>query len=156
MKTPEELAEEYTKDWWGNLPEAEGMRKSAKENFLAGYQAAKDQLFEETGFRLKLVKDEDDARVAYQEALEEIDLDKAWQEGYQAAQDHNADASKMVWISVKDRLPKEDQEVLMYDGIFILTCLFWKSRKLAFQWELSSGIICNPTHWMPLPKPPEE
>jgi len=41
-KTPEELAEEYTKDWWGNLPEAEGMRKSARENFLAGYQAAKD------------------------------------------------------------------------------------------------------------------
>ena len=39
-KTPEQLAEEYTKDWWGALPEAEGMRKSAKENFLAGYQAA--------------------------------------------------------------------------------------------------------------------
>ena len=42
MKTPEELAEEYTNDWWGNLPEAEGMRKSARENFLAGYQAAKN------------------------------------------------------------------------------------------------------------------
>ena len=40
MKTPEQMAEEYTKDWWGALPEAEGMRKSAKENFLAGYQAA--------------------------------------------------------------------------------------------------------------------
>ena len=43
MKTPEELAEEYTKDWWGSLPEAEGMRKSARENFLAGYQAAAPQ-----------------------------------------------------------------------------------------------------------------
>jgi hypothetical protein len=43
MKTPEELAEEYTKDWWGNLPEAEGMRKSARENFLAGYKAAVPQ-----------------------------------------------------------------------------------------------------------------
>lgn len=42
MKTPEELAEEYTKDWWGNLPEAEGMRKSARENFLAGYKAGFD------------------------------------------------------------------------------------------------------------------
>jgi hypothetical protein len=41
-KTPEELAEEYTKDWWGNLPEAEGMRKSARENFLAGYKAAQN------------------------------------------------------------------------------------------------------------------
>lgn len=44
MKTPEELAEEYTRDWWGSLPEAEGMRKAAKENFLAGYKAAQDQL----------------------------------------------------------------------------------------------------------------
>ena len=43
-KTPEQMAEEYTKDWWENLPEAEGMRKSARESFLAGYQAAKDQL----------------------------------------------------------------------------------------------------------------
>jgi len=43
MKTPEEMAEEYTKDWWGNLPEAEGMRKSARENFLAGYKAATPQ-----------------------------------------------------------------------------------------------------------------
>lgn len=42
-KTPEEMAEEYTHDWWGNLPEAEGMRKSARENFLAGYQAAAPQ-----------------------------------------------------------------------------------------------------------------
>jgi len=46
-KTPEELAEEYTKDWWGNLPEAEGMRKSARENFLAGYKAASNQQFKD-------------------------------------------------------------------------------------------------------------
>jgi len=41
-KTPEEMAEEYTRDWWGGLPEAEGMRKSARENFLAGYKAAQE------------------------------------------------------------------------------------------------------------------
>lgn len=46
-KTPEEMAEEYTKNWWGNLPEAEGMRKSAKENFLAGYKAAQAIVEEE-------------------------------------------------------------------------------------------------------------
>ena len=78
--------------------------------------------------------------------------DQCFQEGVVAGYQ----AAVPQWISVKDRLPEEDQEVLMYDGIFILTCLFWKSRKLAFQWELSSGIICNPTHWMPLPKPPKE
>jgi hypothetical protein len=42
MKTPEEMAEEYTKDWWANLPEAEGMRQSARENFLAGYKAGRE------------------------------------------------------------------------------------------------------------------
>jgi hypothetical protein len=42
-KTPEEMAEEYTRDWWGGLPEAEGMRKSARENFLAGYKAANER-----------------------------------------------------------------------------------------------------------------
>jgi hypothetical protein len=42
MKTLEELAEEYTKDWWGSLPEAENMRKSARENFLAGYKTAQE------------------------------------------------------------------------------------------------------------------
>lgn len=46
MKTPEEMAEEYTKDWWGNLPEAEGMRQSAKENFLAGYHTAYNIAYE--------------------------------------------------------------------------------------------------------------
>jgi hypothetical protein len=80
--------------------------------------------------------------------VERLVITKGFVDGYQAAAPQ--------WISVKDRLPEKDQEVLMYDGIFILTCLFWKSRKLAFQWELSSGIICNPTHWMPLPKPPED
>jgi hypothetical protein len=46
-KTPKELAEEYTRDWWGGLPEAEGLRKSARENFLAGYKAAQAIVEEE-------------------------------------------------------------------------------------------------------------
>jgi hypothetical protein len=46
MKTPEEMAEEYTRGWWGSLPEAEGMRKSARENFLAGYKTGQEEMLE--------------------------------------------------------------------------------------------------------------
>jgi hypothetical protein len=41
---------------------------------------------EESGGRLKLFKDDADAKAAYQEALEEVDLDKAWQQGYKTAE----------------------------------------------------------------------
>ena len=126
MKTPEELAEEYTKDWWGNLPEAEGMRKSARENFLAGYQAAKPQ-----------------------------------------------------WISVKDRLPEVNTDVLVkvskgwvesddngnnpkpltYDFYSVMSLYYennqhvWDTRPVTdacpLKWE-------DVTHWMPLPEAPKE
>lgn len=171
-KTPEELAEEYKnkiaqRDIYamGTLSQRE--LDYLKDGFLAGYQAAqehahaaleeaeariqelRDQLMEESGGRLRLFKDEADAKAAYQEAWEDADTCE-----------HILDMSKMVdvngWISVKDRLPEEDQEVLIYDWPFRFTCLFWKSRESAFQWELSNGRNCNPTHWMPLPQPPKE
>jgi hypothetical protein len=133
MKTPEELAEEYTKDWWGNLPEAEGMRKSARENFLAGYQAAAPQ-----------------------------------------------------WISVKDRLPELKETLLDLwnesDVVLIVvkpmettpqfatqarlrSCPrsywepgFWAACKIDShnEWETDEWTLQQVTHWMPLPKPPEE
>jgi hypothetical protein len=96
---------------------------AALEEAEARIQELRDQLMEESGGRLKLFKNDADAKAAYQECLEEIDLDKAWQEGYKAAQEeadtceHILDMSKMVdvsssetlnnWISVKDRLPED-------------------------------------------------
>lgn len=55
------------------------------------------------------------------------------------------------WISVKDRLPDTDREVLVYDldfGFFVLSCRGTK-------WE-DLPIIFNPhvTHWRELPDPP--
>ena len=82
MKTPEQLADEYTKDWWGNLPEAEAMRKSARENFLAGYQARQEQ-----------------------EKAEKAALEYAAEAALQAAK-HRLSAQAMGWFYIE----KKDDE----------------------------------------------
>lgn len=43
-KTPEQMANEYATELWQNILECPLEYESAKNNFLAGYQAAKDQL----------------------------------------------------------------------------------------------------------------
>jgi len=116
-KTLQNMAADAAAEWIKNSTTDHSLANACamygyNAGFLAGYQAAKDQLFEETGFRLKLFKDKDDAKAAYQEALEEVDLDKAWQEGYQAAKDHNADVSKMV-----NHIPQTDKMVAYEEKI---------------------------------------
>lgn len=71
---------------------------------------------------------------------------KAFLAGYQAAQPQ--------WISVKDRLPAVDTRVLVYeDGVTIVNAI----SSLNHRWDLyDNGENCRPTHWMPLPKPPEK
>ena len=140
-KTPEELAEEYLRyenesHYW------------AKHAFLAGYQAAKDQLFEESGFRLRLFKDEADAKAAYQEALDEIPEQAAFEDGYRLG----AKESQPQWISVKDRLPSKDDDALWFNPTLYRTmCVDCISP----QWnaDLEHNTY---THWMPLPEPPKD
>jgi len=57
------------------------------------------------------------------------------------------------WISVKDRLPKEKQRVLVYHPDMQDA----DTGPISVQW----GWICHKkwndvTHWMPLPEPPKE
>jgi len=71
----------------------------------------------------------------------------------------------MKWISIKDELPEKDGEYLVYieKDIHIASVKIRKHyRKLYYEWEypdIDQGNypICEtPTHWMPLPKPPEK
>ena len=64
------------------------------------------------------------------------------------------------WISVKDRLPENGQEVLAwfpgdpehYFGAKARISVFFSRNKLF----IGNDYRGNPTHWMPLPDPPKE
>lgn len=59
------------------------------------------------------------------------------------------------WISVKDRLPEEEKEVLCYLGNSLA-----KSTVVAFrrrgEWYFDGWICPTVTHWRPLPEAPKE
>ena len=152
-KTPEELAEEYASSI---TRESERfIRQDISFAFFSGYQAAKDQY----EAKLKEVSAnwtfccEDKARL-----LQEI-----------------AAASPMPvtifptsgqWISVKDRLPEEDVAVLTYGQVLNdppdvigVRRRYNGDQDWKHTWESEDGFIYREddvTHWMPLPKPPEE
>lgn len=63
------------------------------------------------------------------------------------------------WISVKDRLPKNEQDVLAYlnDGeeTRIAPCNYYNG--VWFDSVMNCVVVLqNVTHWMPLPEPPKE
>ena len=65
------------------------------------------------------------------------------------------------WISVKDRLPEEGEKVLIYTKTDITTFgLYTKNHGFDKRegFECGDGFMWMNTssHWMPLPKPPEE
>ena len=70
------------------------------------------------------------------------------------------EAAQPKWISVKERLPEEDGEYLVLkvhnyrkdDGYMAQeVALFLRTRDP--EWVV--GNLCEVTHWMPLPQPPE-
>lgn len=164
MKTPEEMAEEYRE----NHDECE----FARDAFLAGYEAAQDQLlarfksllssFAETSFNpnhtawqmFDILNDQvaDVSKVMCNTTMEEI---KAVDTGEITPITNLPTSAK--WISVKDRLPEDGQEVLVFEEGTISTNCYSYNRVLSFRWDLyPNGFNCNPSHWMPLPAPPKE
>lgn len=67
------------------------------------------------------------------------------------------------WISVKDRLPDDDELVLVYtkDNVMsvcplVIANAFANLKNLKV-WEDNNGYyVSDVTHWMPLPEPPKE
>lgn len=68
----------------------------------------------------------------------------------------------MEWISVKDRMPKIGERVLVYDtfwrDVYIL-CLMQNVNDGNIRWynrDTGWYVGDDVTHWMPLPEPPKE
>lgn len=65
-----------------------------------------------------------------------------------------------TWISVEDRLPDDEEEVLLYDRVFRFYELgkyHKRSKVLDPHWTIYGNTypISSYTHWMPLPEPPK-
>jgi hypothetical protein len=144
-KTPEQLAEEYCEDH----DECE----FARDAFLAGYQAAKDE------YKVAIDTYNDVAKQMLEEAVRIM-----------SPQDQAADADKVMnssnnsngWISVKEQLPPPETEVLWWNktahqaGVSSWQYKSYCNDTMIYWGDAGNLSIKNFTHWMPLPKPPEE
>lgn len=68
------------------------------------------------------------------------------------------------WISVKDRVPEIDKDVLVFDSNTKQCSVRYRLNEFypdcdeennKYAWN-DQGIINSVTHWMPLPEPPKE
>lgn len=64
----------------------------------------------------------------------------------------------MKWISVEDRLPEKKTDVQVFCSDTEEQFVAFLNRRGEFQFGVTTTItlICNPTHWMPLPESPED
>ena len=60
-----------------------------------------------------------------------------------------------AWISVADKMPPPNKQILVYGKISKVFFALRKNRTLN-PWEYLDGDTCHEkiTHWMPLPSPP--
>jgi hypothetical protein len=184
-KTPEEMAEEFAAingrydplnancSWGKNAfiggYKAQKHAHAALEEAEAKIQELRDQLMEESGCRLRLFKDNADAKAAYLEALQDTD-----------SCEHILDMEKMVdvkscscsgilnnWISVKDRLPDANQgwvtvyganwgfRWMVQPGFYDVETKEWLSRFIRGDEEGYCALEAV-SHWQELPEPPKE
>lgn len=125
----------------------------------------------------KLTQDAiDEALLEYIEMIEEYialvekERDEAYEAGRAAAMEPASEEVKdaVQWISVEDRLPDLDTDVMVYPypAYQVMTARFGfiQKKDIAPCWHFSEYILnygwkeqeVDPTHWMPLPKTPVE
>jgi hypothetical protein len=63
------------------------------------------------------------------------------------------EAAKVQWIAVSERLPEDKEQCLVARGEDVAIA-WWHTRPNEFIHE-DIDIAWTPTHWMPLPEPPE-
>ena len=59
------------------------------------------------------------------------------------------------WISVKDRLPKHEENVLLCFGKFMGVGYYDEVDQSFYDAEDDYRFVDDVTHWMPLPSPPK-
>jgi hypothetical protein len=60
------------------------------------------------------------------------------------------------WISVDERLPESGEDVLVWHCGSVHSAYFNYSAGGVAYFVRDSHYNCEPTHWMPLPGPPEK
>jgi len=63
---------------------------------------------------------------------------------------------EMEWISVKNKTPEEGKDVLVSDGFPKYEIAAYRTFNNGQFFVCGSYTLSGVTHWMPLPKPPEE
>ena len=65
-------------------------------------------------------------------------------------------AQMSEWISVKERMPEENQRALAWDGHKIFDCAHCGDVwfETVDDWAINTNYPI--THWMPLPEPPND
>ena len=59
------------------------------------------------------------------------------------------------WISVEERLPEEDKDVLAYNGAYMIIAAY-ATNPTKYWYTITGSVTRTITHWMPLPEPPKE
>lgn len=60
------------------------------------------------------------------------------------------------WISVKDRLPDDYSDCIVFDGEYVEPAVYYSSSGFYTPDCYEANKIKGVTHWMPLPEPPRK
>lgn len=82
-----------------------------------------------------------------------------WAEGFKKYMGGIASGCTHRWIRVSDRLPEEDETVIVHDKDHGVDVAYYEGGGIFFQLKVEGDYCDNfsgVTHWQPLPDPPKE